>query len=170
MKAANPFALAKPKSGIAVPANDAIPTDLLIGDSWVQGSGERIEVHNPADGSVITTISNASVEDGRAAVAAAEKAAPGWAATPARQRAEILRKCYDKMVANADWLAHLISLEMGKALPDSKGEVLYAAEFFRWYSEETARIRGEMQDSPNGTNKILVQYQPIGISLLITPW
>ena len=170
MKAANTFALAQPKTGIAVPANDAIPTDLLIGDKWMEGTGERIAVHNPANGEIITTISNASVEDGMAAVAAAEKAAPGWAATPARQRAEILRKCYDKMIANADWLAHLISLEMGKALPDSKGEVLYAAEFFRWYSEETTRIRGEMQDSPNGTNKILVQYQPIGISLLITPW
>ena len=170
MKAANTYALPAPKTGIAVPANDAIPTDLLIGDAWVQGKGERIAVHNPANGEVITTVSNCSLEDGMAAVASAEKAAPGWAATPARQRAEILRKCYDRMIANADWLAHLISLEMGKALPDSKGEVLYAAEFFRWYSEETSRIRGEMQDSPNGTNKILVQYQPIGIALLITPW
>lgn len=170
MKSANSYALEKPKSGIAVPANDAIPTDLLIGGTWVQGAGERIPVYNPANGEVITTISNADVEDGMAAVAAAEKAAPGWAATPARQRAEILRRCYDTMIANADWLAHLISLEMGKALPDSKGEVFYAAEFFRWYSEETARIRGEMQDSPNGANKILVQYQPIGIALLITPW
>src|SRR5690242_7326620 len=131
MKSANSYTLEKPKSGIAVPASDAIPTDLLIGDRWVQGLGERIEVHNPADGSVITTISNCSVEDGLAAVAAAEKAAPGWAATPARQRAEILRRCYDGLIANADWLAHLISLEMGKALADSKGEVLYAAEFFR---------------------------------------
>jgi succinate-semialdehyde dehydrogenase/glutarate-semialdehyde dehydrogenase len=170
MKAANTYALPAPKTGIAVPANDAIPTDLLIGDAWVQGKGDRIAVHNPANGEVITTISNCSLEDGMAAVAAAQKAAPGWTATPARQRAEILRKCYDRMIANADWLAHLISLEMGKALPDSKGEVLYAAEFFRWYSEETSRIRGEMQDSPNGTNKILVQYQPIGIALLITPW
>jgi len=170
MKSANTYALEKPKSGIAVPANDAIPTDLLIGDKWMQGTGERIPVYNPANGEVITTISNCSVAEGLAAVDAAEKAAPGWAATPARQRAEILRKCYDRMIANADWLAHLISLEMGKALPDSKGEILYAAEFFRWYSEETARIRGEMQDSPSGQNKILVQYQPIGISLLITPW
>jgi succinate-semialdehyde dehydrogenase/glutarate-semialdehyde dehydrogenase len=170
MKSAHTYTLERPRSGITVPGRDAIPTDLLIGDKWVQGLGERIEVHNPADGSVITTISNCSIEDGLAAVAAAEKAAPGWAATPARQRAEILRRCYDKLIANADWLAHLISLEMGKALVDSKSEVLYAAEFFRWYSEEAARIRGEMQDGPNGANKILVQYQPIGISLLITPW
>jgi len=170
MKSAHTYTLEKPASGIAVPGGDAIPTDLLIGDKWEQGAGGRIDVHNPADGSVLTTISNCSVEEGLEAVAAAQKAAPGWAATPARQRAEVLRKCYDGMIANADWLAHLISLEMGKALPDSKGEVLYAAEFFRWYSEETARIRGEMQDSPSGANKILVQYQPIGIALLITPW
>src|SRR3984957_3210920 len=170
MKSANTYAMPAPKSGIAVPANDAIPTDLLIGASWREGSGARIPVLNPANGEVITTISNASTEDGMAAVAAAEKAAPGWAATPARQRAETLRKCYDKMIANANWPGHLTSLEMGKALADSKGEVLYAAEFFRWYSEETARIRGELQDSPGGANKILVQYQPIGISLLITPW
>jgi len=159
-----------PKNDIAVPSMDAIPTDLLIGDRWVEGAGQRIPVRNPANDEIITTISNAGLEDGMAALDAAEKAAPGWAATPARQRAEILRRCYDRIAANADWLAYLISLEMGKALPDSKGEVLYAAEFFRWYSEETVRIRGEMQDSPNGTNKILVQYRPIGISLLITPW
>jgi succinate-semialdehyde dehydrogenase/glutarate-semialdehyde dehydrogenase len=170
MKSANNFALPKPKTDIALPANDAIPTDLLIGASWRDGKGERIPVLNPANGGVITTIANATLEDGMAAVDAAEKAAPGWAATAPRQRAEILRKCYDKMIANADWLAHLISLEMGKALPDSKGEVLYAAEFFRWYSEETPRIIGELQMSPGGQNRIVVEYQPIGISLLITPW
>jgi succinate-semialdehyde dehydrogenase/glutarate-semialdehyde dehydrogenase len=162
MKSANNFIL---KDGVS------IPTDLLIGDAWREGStGKRIAVYNPGNGEVIASIADASLEDCMAAVDAAEKAAPGWAATPARQRAEILRKCYDAMVANADWLAYLISLEMGKALSESKGEVLYAAEFFRWYSEETPRIRGEMQDSPGGANKILVQYQPVGISLLITPW
>ena len=168
MQSRNTYALKHDPAG---PANDAIPTDLLIGDTWREGSARpRIPVHNPANGEVITTIANASLEDGMAAVDAAEKAAAGWAATPARQRAEILRKCYERMIANADWLAHLISLEMGKALSDSKGEVLYAAEFFRWYSEETARIRGEIQDSPSGANKIVVQYQPVGIALLITPW
>lgn len=170
MKSAHNYMFSLPKNDIAVPSMDAIPTDLLIGDRWVEGAGQRIPVRNPANDEIITTISNAGLEDGMAALDAAEKAAPGWAATPARQRAEILRRCYDRIAANADWLAYLISLEMGKALPDSKGEVLYAAEFFRWYSEETVRIRGEMQDSPNGTNKILVQYRPIGISLLITPW
>ncbi len=131
MKSANKFALPKPKTNIALPANDAIPTDLLIGEAWRDGKGERIPVLNPANGEVITTIANATLEDGMAAVDAAENAAPGWAATAPRQRAEILRKCYDKKIANADWLAHLISLEIGKAQPDSKGEVLSAAEFFR---------------------------------------
>ena len=102
MKSANTYALSAPKTGIAIPANDAIPTDLLIGDRWREGTGPRLPVLNPANGEVITTIANASVEDGMAAVDAAERAAPGWAATPARQRAEVLRKCYDKMIANAD--------------------------------------------------------------------
>lgn len=168
MKPSNSYTLKFPSlDGLGI---NAIPTDLLIGDQWLKGAGDRIEVHNPADGSVITTISNCSVDDGLKAVDAADKAAAGWAATSSRERAEILRRCYDKVVANSDWLAHLISLEMGKALSDSKGEVLYAAEFFRWYSEETARIRGEVQDAPSGQNKILVQYKPIGVSLLITPW
>ena len=171
MKSANNFTLTGLKPGIAIPGEGAIPTDLLIGDAWREGSSrKRIAVHDPANGEILTTIADATMEDCLAAVDAAEKAAPGWAATPARQRAEILRKCYDAMIANADWLAHLISLEMGKALSDSKGEVLYAAEFFRWYAEETPRIRGEIQDSPGGANKILVQYQPVGISLLITLW
>ena len=171
MNSANIYTLTGLKPGGAAPPPGAIPTDLLIGESWREGSSRRrIPVHNPANGEVITTIADATLEDCMAAVDAAEKAAPGWAATPARQRAEILRKCFDAMIAGADWLAHLISLEMGKALADSKSEVLYAAEFFRWYAEEAPRIRGEIQDSPGGANKILVQYQPVGISLLITPW
>src|SRR5689334_16394871 len=112
MKSANTYALSEPKTNIQVPANDAIPTDLLIGNSWREGSNkQRIPVHNPADGTIITTIANATLEDGLAAVDAAEKAAAGWAATPARERAELLRKCYEAMIKNADWLAHLISLE-----------------------------------------------------------
>lgn len=148
-----------------------IPTELLIGAEWRGGTGgARIPVTDPSTGAVLTTVANASAEDGLAALDAAAAAAPGWAQTPPRKRAELLRNCYDLMIANADWLAYLISLEMGKALADSKGEVLYAAEFFRWYSEECVRLRGEMQDAPGGGNKILVQYQPIGVSLLITPW
>ncbi|MCJ8142202.1 NAD-dependent succinate-semialdehyde dehydrogenase [Ancylobacter sp. A5.8] len=148
-----------------------IPTDLLIGDNWVAGSGEgRIEVLNPATGAVLTSIADATVADGMAAVDAAQAAAASWAATPPRARAVILQRCFHAMVEHADWLAQLISLENGKALPDARSEVMYAAEFFRWYAEEAVRINGDIGIAPAGGNRIMVQYQPIGISLLITPW
>ena len=148
-----------------------IPTDLLIGSSWVEGQARgRIEVVNPSTGTVLTAIADGTVEDGIACVDAAEAAAAAWAATAPRARATILMACWEKMMANAEWLAQLISLENGKSLPDARGEVGYAAEFFRWYAEEAVRINGEMSISPAGNNRILVQYQPIGISLLITPW
>ncbi|HWF65085.1 MAG TPA: NAD-dependent succinate-semialdehyde dehydrogenase, partial [Rhizomicrobium sp.] len=149
----------------------AIPTDLLIGGKWVEGDGKkRVQVFNPSNGEVLTSIADCDVSDAILAIDAAEKAAPGWAATSPRRRAEILRKCYELIAANVEWLAHLISLENGKALPDARGEVLYAAEFYRWYSEEVARVLGEVAVSPSGNNRIVVEYQPIGISLLITPW
>ena len=149
----------------------AIPTDLLIGQGWVpSASGQRIDVINPADESVLTSIADCSVEEGIAAVDAAAAAAKAWAATPPRKRADILMVCYHAMMANQEWLAQLISLENGKALPDARGEVGYAAEFFRWYAEEGVRLHGELSMSPGGTNRIMVQYQPIGIALLITPW
>ena len=149
----------------------AISTNLLIGGKWLEGGAQRrVEVINPSNGSLLTTIANCDENDAIAAIDAAEKAAAGWAATSPRARSEILRRCYEIMVANVDWLAHLISLENGKALPDARGEVLYAAEFYRWYAEEGARILGELAMSPSGNNRIMVEYQPIGISLLITPW
>src|SRR5690606_20684997 len=95
---------------------------------------------------------------------------PGWAATPPRRRSEILRRCYELMIERKQMLAELISLENGKALPDAEGEVAYAAEFFRWFSEEAVRLNGEVSVAPGGSNRILVQYQPIGVSVLITPW
>lgn len=101
---------------------------------------------------------------------AAEQAAKAWAATAPRVRAKILQTCFEKLMENVDWLANLISLENGKSLTDARGEVVCAAEFFRWYSEEAVRINGELGMAPAGTNRIMVQYQPIGISLLITPW
>jgi succinate-semialdehyde dehydrogenase/glutarate-semialdehyde dehydrogenase len=129
-----------------------------------------VAVHNPSNGQVITQVADGDEADAIAAVDAAEAARHPWAATPPRQRAEILRQCFDRIVGAADWLTYLISLEMGKGLADSKAEVLYAAEFFRWYSEEAARVLGEATLAPGGANRILVEYQPIGISLLITPW
>jgi succinate-semialdehyde dehydrogenase/glutarate-semialdehyde dehydrogenase len=119
---------------------------------------------------VLTSAADCGIGEGLAAVDAAEQAAKAWAATAPRVRAKILQTCFEKLMENVDWLANLISLENGKSLTDARGEVVCAAEFFRWYSEEAVRINGELGMAPAGTNRIMVQYQPIGISLLITPW
>jgi succinate-semialdehyde dehydrogenase/glutarate-semialdehyde dehydrogenase len=164
----NTFSIPAPKTG---PKPFAIPTDLLIGGRWVEAAGQkRTEVFNPSNGELLTTVADCDTNDALAAVEAADKAAPGWAAMAPRARCEILRKCYELIVANIEWLTYLISLENGKALPDARGEVLYAAEFYRWYAEEGVRVLGEVAISPSGNNRIVVEYQPIGISLLITPW
>ena len=149
----------------------AIPTDLLIGDAWrPSSSGKRIDVINPSTEEVLTSVADATVDEGIAAVDAAAAAAAVWAGTPPRKRAEILQACFHAMMAEQEWLAQIISLENGKALSDARGEVAYAAEFFRWYGEEAVRINGELAISPSGANRIVVQYQPMGIALLITPW
>ena len=164
----NTLTIPAPKTG---PKPFPIPTDLFIGGKWVDGStGKRIDVFNPSNGEKICDIADCNDSDSKAAVDAADKAAAGWAATTPRQRAEILRKCYEKMIENIEWLTYLISLENGKALPDSRSEVLYAAEFFRWYAEETCHVLGEVAMAPASGARIMVQYQPIGIALLITPW
>lgn len=149
----------------------AVPTDLFIGGKWVPGStGKRIEVIDPSTGAPIAAVADASIEDAMAAVKAAHDAGPAWAATPPRKRSEILRRCFELMIERKDMLAELISLENGKALSDAQGEVAYAAEFFRWFSEEAVRLNGEISTAPSGANKIVVQHQPIGVSVLVTPW
>ena len=105
-----------------------------------------------------------------AAVSAAYDALPGWSATPPRQRSEILRRTFDLMTERTEELARLIVRENGKALSDARGEVTYAAEFFRWFAEEAVRGGGELHTAPSGTNRILVIRQPIGVSVLVTPW
>ena len=147
------------------------PTQLMIAGRWVDASdSQTFEVDDPATGEVIATVANASVEDGLAAVSAASDALPGWAASPPRQRAELLRRTFELMTDRAEDFARLIVRENGKALPDARGEVAYAAEFFRWYAEEAVRAEGHVQMAPAGTNRILVLRQPIGVSILITPW
>ena len=149
----------------------SISTDLYINGNWVQSSsGKRIDVFDPSTEHVITSVADASIEDGIKAVDAASNALPGWSQTSPRARAEILRKAFDLMSSRIDWFAELISLENGKALSDAKGEANYAAEFFRWYSEEAVRSIGEVALSPSGSNRMLVQYQPVGVSVLVTPW
>jgi len=149
----------------------AVPLRLLIDNEWTAGAeGTTIPVINPSDGSPLASIADATPADGTRAVDAAAAALPAWSATPPRQRAEILRRCFDLMTAKSEQLARLISLENGKALPDARSEVAYAAEFFRWYSEEAVRIIGEISTSPSGANRIVAQHQPIGVCALITPW
>ena len=144
-------------------------TQLYIDGLWVDGSG-TLDVIDPSDGSVIASVSTSGEKEHEAALAAADRASAGWAKVAPRVRGEILRKAFEIMVAEADQLAELISRENGKALPDAKGEVLYAAEFFRWFSEEAVRIAGDFRMAPSGDKRILVTHQPIGLSLLITPW
>ncbi|MEI9432231.1 NAD-dependent succinate-semialdehyde dehydrogenase [Mesorhizobium sp. Cs1299R1N3] len=147
------------------------PHRLYIGGQWLPSSdGGLIEVTDPSSGAVIAAVPDATLEDAAAAVEAAAKAAKGWRETAPRKRSEILRRCFELMVERSETLAMLISLENGKALRDARGEVAYAAEFFRWNAEEAVRITGEFGIAPSGTNRIVVDYQPIGICVLVTPW
>ena len=149
----------------------AVPTELFIGGKWRAGAGgEPIPVIDPSTGKAIAAVADASVEDAMAAVSAAHEALPGWAATAPRRRSEILRRCFELMLERKQMLAELISLENGKALGDAQGEVAYAAEFFRWFSEEAVRLNGDVSIAPSGANRILVQHQPIGVAVLVTPW
>ncbi|MEY2768888.1 MAG: hypothetical protein RL359_524, partial [Actinomycetota bacterium] len=144
-------------------------TQLYIDGQWVDGNG-TLDVTDPSDGSVIAKVATAGDAEIEAALTAAHRAAPAWAKTAPRVRAEMLRKAFELMIQEADYLAELISKENGKAITDAKGEVAYAAEFFRWFSEEAVRIAGDFRKSPSGDKRILVTHQPVGLSLLITPW
>ena len=146
------------------------PTGLLIGGQWSSGRSGTLPVINPATEDAITEVADASPEDALEAVGAAAAALPGWAATPPRQRGECLRRAYELMTERSEQLARLMVLENGKALRDARGEILYAAEFFRWYAEEAVRIDGSLSVAPSGANRIMVQRQPVGVSYMITPW
>ena len=146
-----------------------LKTQLFIDGKWLDGTS-TIAVTDPSDNSTIANVAVASDEHCAAAIDAASNAFKSWAKTAPRVRAEILRKAFEIMVAEADRLAEIITKENGKVLSDAKGEILYAAEFFRWFSEEAVRINGEFRTAPNGDKRILVTKQPIGVSLLITPW
>jgi succinate-semialdehyde dehydrogenase / glutarate-semialdehyde dehydrogenase len=146
------------------------PTSLLIGGQWSAGRAGRMPVMNPATEDAITEVADASPEDALEAVAVAAAALPGWAGRPPRERAECLRRAYELMMQRSEQLARLMVLENGKALRDARGEIAYAAEFFRWYAEEAVRIDGSLSIAPSGANRIMVVRQPVGVSYLITPW
>lgn len=147
----------------------AVPTGLLIGGLWLQ-TESRLSVTNPATLGVLADIADASIADGLDAVAAAHDAFATWSVTPARQRAEILRKAFEIMTAEVETCARIISLENGKAWRDAMGEAAYAAEFFRWFSEEASRIAGDFRYSPSRDKTIVTDHRPIGVAYMITPW
>ncbi len=148
-----------------------VPTDLWIGGKWRKASDQsRFDVIDPATENVITAVASASIDDAKAAIDAASDAFPGWAARKPRERGEILRKAYELIMAQAERLARLITLENGKALPDSRGEVAYAAEFFRWFAEEAVRNIGQVYNAPSSGARIVVQHKPAGVAVLVTPW
>jgi succinate-semialdehyde dehydrogenase/glutarate-semialdehyde dehydrogenase len=146
-------------------------TDCFIGGEWRAASdGTAFAVEDPATGSVIASVASASVDDGLAAVKAAHDALQQWARTAPRERGEILRRAFEMMTERTQEIAELIVQENGKALSDALGETTYAAEFFRWYSEEAVRALGSVGRAPNGNNNILVLHQPVGVAVLVTPW
>jgi succinate-semialdehyde dehydrogenase/glutarate-semialdehyde dehydrogenase len=148
-----------------------VPTGLFIGGEWTKArGGGLIGVTDPATGEIIAEVADGSAEDALDAVGAAHAALPGWAATPPRERGECLRRAWALMMERSEAIARLMVLENGKALPDARGEATYSAEFFRWYAEEAVRLEGALMTAPSGANRILVQRQPVGVSVLITPW
>ena len=149
----------------------SVPGGLFIGGAWRPAeSGATFPVEDPSTGRVLTDVADASPADGMHALEAATKAQPAWAAVPPRERSDILRRAYDLLLERKENLALLMTLEMGKPLAEARGEIAYAAEFFRWFSEEAVRIEGGFAVAPNGQGRLLVMRVPVGPSLLITPW
>jgi succinate-semialdehyde dehydrogenase/glutarate-semialdehyde dehydrogenase len=150
---------------------DSVRTDLFIGGEWRPAAdGRRFAVLDPATEESLTEVADASPEDAVAALDAAAGVQEEWASRAPRDRAEILRRSYELLVERADDIALLITLEMGKSVAESKAEVLYGAEFLRWFSEEAARARGMFMMAPSGDGRLLTTKQPVGPCLLITPW
>ncbi|WP_067168828.1 NAD-dependent succinate-semialdehyde dehydrogenase [Microtetraspora niveoalba] len=150
---------------------NSVPAELYIGGRWRPADdGGRLAVADPATEDIIADVAAATVDDGIAAVGAAYDALGGWAATPPRERGEVLRRAFELTHRCFDDLARLIVRENGKTLTDARAEVAYAAEFFRWYAEEAVRLEGGVLTAPSGANRILVPLQPIGVSVLVTPW
>lgn len=144
---------------------------LYIGGSWREAEGGgRLEVIDPADGSVLTDVADGTVNDAVDALDAAVEAQAAWARTPPRERGEILRTAFSLITDRADQFAHLMSLEMGKTVAEARGEVTYGAEFFRWFSEEAVRIHGRWMQAPAGGSRLLTIKKPVGPCLFITPW
>jgi succinate-semialdehyde dehydrogenase/glutarate-semialdehyde dehydrogenase len=150
---------------------DAVPTGLYIGGEWreAEGSG-RLGVEDPSTGKTLIEVADGQPADALAALGAAADAQADWARTAPRERAEVLRRAYEAIVEQTDDLALLMTLEMGKSVAESKAEIAYAAEFFRWFSEEAVRIHGRYMVNTTGKGRILTMRQPVGPCVFVTPW
>src|SRR3954468_5049347 len=152
-------------------ALDAVPTQLFIGGEWRDASGgATIDVDDPSTGETLLAVADATPEDAKAALDACCAVQEEWAAHPPRQRAEILRRAYDAMMDQIEDIALVMTLEMGKPLAEARGEVSYAADYLRWFSEEAVRIDGQFQVTPDGKGRMLTMKQPVGPCYAITPW
>jgi succinate-semialdehyde dehydrogenase/glutarate-semialdehyde dehydrogenase len=150
---------------------DAVPKQLLVGGRWADATGGgTFGVEDPSNGETIAQVADGTPDDALAALAAAHEHQAEWGSHPPRERGEILRRAYEAMVERADDLALLMTLEMGKPVAESKAEVSYAAEFFRWFAEQAVRIDGRFAVAPNGQGRLLVAKQPVGPCYLVTPW
>jgi succinate-semialdehyde dehydrogenase / glutarate-semialdehyde dehydrogenase len=150
---------------------DQVPRQLLIGGAWRAASGGgTLPIEDPATGETLVEVADAQPDDALAALEAAATAQAEWAAHPPRERGEILRRAFEALIARADELALLMTLEMGKAVKESRAEIVYAAEFLRWFSEQAVRTDGRYAFNANGQGRTLVMKQPVGPSILITPW
>jgi len=148
-----------------------VPEGLFIGGQWrAAEDGATLTVQDPATGETIKTIASATVADGKAAMDAAADAFPSWAATPVRERAELLRRAFDLLQERKEEFALLMSIEMGKPIAEARGEVVYGGEFLRWFSEEAAHVQGRYGANPENTGRMIVTQHPVGPCFLITPW
>lgn len=148
----------------------SVPVGLFVNGEWITETDKTFDVINPATEQVITAVPSCTSEHAAMAMDACDKAATQWLSRTPRERSEVLRAIFDTMQSEKDSIARLITLEEGKTLKESSGEVDYASEFFRWYGEESLRVGGEMRQSPSGKHTIVVKHQPVGTALLITPW
>lgn len=150
---------------------DNVNKQLFIGGQWrAAEGGKTLDVEDPSTGTLLTSVADASIADGKAALDAAVAVQAEWAATPPRDRGEILRRAFELITERADDLAMLMTLEMGKPLKESRAEIAYGSEFFRWFAEEAVRISGRFSVAPNGATRLLTMKQPVGPCLMITPW
>jgi succinate-semialdehyde dehydrogenase/glutarate-semialdehyde dehydrogenase len=148
-----------------------VPHELFIAGEWRSAaSGERFAVEDPATGEALVEVADAGRDDAIAALASAADAQQEWRSHPARERGEILRRAFEAVIDRSDELALLMTLEMGKSVAESRAEILYAAEFLRWFSEEAVRIHGRYMINAAGKGRVLTMRQPVGPCVFVTPW